>query len=217
MSSVITPYLPMLRQTQRRLMTDTMDVVRNGATIYQLVPCRATSNRLFAEPGDPQDANMRSMSEWGITYPIEYDLAVGDTVTVTTPTMTMSIILGEVVEGDTWITAGRAWGNRPKVATPRTTVILYRFNIDTEIWTELPPQQVNVVYDRNEPDTTPARFAPGGRSSYKGGWLIGDLTLNVRMDDRFTMEGIGAVITDVLPLQPQHREARFVMDMTGVE
>lgn len=216
MSSLITPYLPTLRDAQRRLMTDRMDVVRNGVAVYEAVPCRATSNRLFAEPADPKDANMRSMAEWGITYPVSYDLAVGDHLTIVTSLMTIEVIVGEVVEGDTWQVAGRAWGNRPKVATPQIAVTIFRFDYDSEIWQELPEQLVNLVYDRNQPRSTPVRFAPGGHASYQGGWLIGGPDFDVQIEDRFTIDDIGAVIVEVLPQQPQRCEARFVMDITGV-
>lgn len=214
--SIITPYLPTLRGIQSRLMTDAMDVARNGTMVYTEVPCRATSNRLFAEPADPHDANMRSMAEWGVTYPTSYDVQVGDHLTIATDLMTIAVIVGEVVQGDTWQTAGRAWGNRPKLATPQIAVVLYRYDVDADTWTALPSQDVNLVYNRNQPISTPSRFSPGGASSYQGGWIVGDLDLDVQVEDRFTIDGLGAIITEILPHQPQHCEARFVMDVTGV-
>jgi len=212
----IRSYLPALEMTHRQLMTDTMDVIRYGVTVATGIPCRATSNRLFAEPADPQDANMRSMSEWGVTYPIGVDVNVGDRLVITTPVLTMDIIVGEVVEGDTWQIASRARGNRPKEATPQISVVLLRYDMLTDIWSEQPAQLVNVVYDRNQPKSTPVRFVPSGQTSYQGGWLIGDQDFDVRVDDRFTIDDLAGIIVEVLPLQPQRTEARFVLDVSGV-
>lgn len=216
MTSPVTPYIPLLQAAQNRLMTDVADIYRNDLLVLADVKCRVTSNRLFAEPADPQDANMRSMAEWGVTFPSGTNVKVGDRLAVTTTTKDIDIIVGEVVEGDTWEIATRAWGNRPKVATPAFNIVLYRYDITLDDYVALAAQPVNLVYDRNQPKGTPTRFAPAGHATYQGGWLIGTTAFNVQIEDRFEISGIGGVIVEVLPLQPQRKEARFVLDITGV-
>lgn len=208
-------YLPIMETMHEALMTDRVSIYRNGVLVAANVQCRATSNRLFAEPADPTDANMRSMSEWGFTMPSDTDLCVGDHVISDPPFAHIDCIIGEVVQGDTWQIALRAWGNRPKLATPNISVVLYRYDIDLDDWVAQAAQSVQVVYDRNQPKETPIRYTPAAASSYQGGWLVGDMDFDVEVEDRFQIDNYGGIIVEILPTQPQHKEARFVIDVSG--
>lgn len=213
----INAMVPYMKRFQESLMTETCTVYRDGAIVLTNVSCRVFSDRLLADVGDPQDANMRSIASYGFTLPTNTDVRVGDRVVVNRASGTIvDIIVGEVVEGDTWEVAMRAWGNRPKLATPRIDIILWRWNGDIEDYVVLPAQKVNIVYDRNEAVEPTIRYSPAGQSSIRGGWLVGDLAFDVDVGDRFTTGGSGGTITEVLPHQPQRIEARFELDTSGL-
>lgn len=191
-------------------MTDSLSIYRDGSLIASDVRCRSHANRLFAEPADPYDANVRSMAEWGFTVPKGTDVRVGDRIVCTTQSQTLDLIVGEVVRADTWEVAVRIWANKPKTATERRWIVLVRGGV------ELPPQYVQVVFDRNELKYPPLRYSPAAEVRYKGGWLIGDLDFDVQTEDTFTLDGYAGVISHVLPAQPQRKEAFFMIDMSGV-
>jgi hypothetical protein len=206
----------MLRQAQLALMTETVRVIRNGVTVYASVPARITASRLFTEPGDPHDANLRSTREVGFTLPYTYDVHVGDVIEKTDGSL--STIAGEVLTDDTWKTALRVWATRPKLATPTVTITIYRYQpppIDD--WTNVGNYDVQVVFDRVAPFSSPLRYSPAGRSSYQGGTVVGGLSFAPMLDDRFTINGMACIITEVLPVQPQHVEAKFTVDVGGVD
>lgn len=211
---MVLSYVPMLRTVQEQLMTDRVRIVRVGDVIANNVPCRITAARLFAEPADPHDANLRSVSEWGFTLPSGTDIAVSDAIEKTDGSL--SAIVGEVVSGDTWETAVRVWATRPKSATPTVTVTLWRYQSGLDDFSQIGTYDVQVVFDRVSPRSTPIRYAPAGRSTYQGGTLIGDLDFTAEVDDRFTLDGLACVVTQVLPQQPQRIEAKFIMDEGGV-
>lgn len=212
---MVLSYVPALRRIQESLMTDRVRIVRRGVIVANNVPARITSSRLFAEPADPHDANLRSTSEWGFTLPVGTSVQVSDTIEKTDGSL--SAIIGEVIDKDTWETAVRVWATRPKSATPTTDVTLWRYQSGLDDWSQVGTFAVQVVFDRVAPVATPLRYAPAGRSSYQGGTLIGSiLSFTPEIDDRFTLGGHGCVITQVLPHQPQHVEAKFIMDEGGV-
>lgn len=216
---MVLPYLPSLRAVQTNLMTDRVQVVRDGDVVYEDVPARVVSSRLFSEPGDPHDANLRSTQEYGFTIPYTYTgVRVADVIEQldVDDNVILSVIAGEVLAGDTWSTAIRIWGTRPKLATPTTSVTLWRFDTGTDDYIEYETFDVQVVFDRVQPEETPLRYAPAGRSSYQGGVLVGDLTFTPAVDDRFALGAYGCIIDAVMPIQPQHIEAHFKMDMSGV-
>lgn len=208
-------FVPDLREFQESLMTNTLDTYRAGSIHLTDVPCRVTSNRLFAEPADPYDANVRSMAEWGFTVPHGTDVVVGDRIVCVSQGLTLDLNAGEVVAGDTWETAVRIWCNKPKTATPHVSIVLWRYNTGTDDFVALSAQDVQVVYDRNAPVETPLRYSPATRSSYKGGWLVGDPTFDVAAEDRFVLDGYHGIISQVLPEQPQRIEAAFILDVGG--
>jgi hypothetical protein len=205
--------IPALKAIQERQMTETLDIIRHGTTVATAVPCRLHSGRLFSEPGDPQDANMRATSEFGITVPLGTDVEIGDTIVARGGAL--RLIAGEVMKHDTWATAIRIWATRPKNTTPMTSVTLWRYNAAIDDWEIAGTWDVQVVYDRNQPQEPPVRFSPAASARLKGGWLIGDLTFAPKVGDRFTLEGYACVIREVYPLQPQHIEAKFSMDISG--
>jgi hypothetical protein len=202
-----------LTSIQEREFSETCTISRHGTVIATGVPCRIHSGRLFAEPGDPQDANMRATSEFGLTMPKTTDIAIGDTITARGGELIL--IAGEVMKHDTWATATRVWATRPKNTTPMVTITLWRYNPVIDDWETAGTHNVQVVYDRNQPQEPPVRFSPAASSRLKGGWLIGDLTFNPKVGDRFTLEGYACTIREVYPLQPQHIEAKFSMDISG--
>lgn len=206
-----------LRAMQERQMTDRCSVSRQGVLIQSDLPCRKHKDRLFSEPGDPQDANLRSTQEWGVTFFADTDVLVGDTVEFTTMNRTISIIAGEVLQGDTWELATRVWGTEPKVSTPEVTVTLWRYDPDDDDWGEVGDVTGNIVYDRNLPTEAPVRYSPAGQAMYKNGALIVplDATNQPATGDRFDLYGYAATVTMVLPGQPQHVEARFRLDISG--
>ncbi|MDQ3168366.1 MAG: hypothetical protein M3P94_06935 [Chloroflexota bacterium] len=198
-------------------MTETCTVYRNGILHLAFVRCRVFSDRLLADQPDPQDANMRSIASWGFTMPSNTDVRLGDRLVINRLSGTIiDVIVGEVVQGDTWEVAMRAWGNRPKIATPQLTLVLWRWNEAAQDFLSLPAQAINIVYDRNEAVEPTIRYSPAGQSSLKGGFLIGGLTFDVKTGDRFDTGGSGGVVTEVLPHQPQRIEARFVIDTSGL-
>lgn len=206
-------FTPYLRSIQESLMSERCRILRNGVEIATNVHCRKTSSRLFAEPPDPSDANMRSMQEWGWTVPLGTDVEIGDTVELMDGSL--STIAGEVMKDDTWASAIRIWATRPKTSTPHTSVTLWRFSDADEEWQEVDTFDVQIVWDRNRPTDTPLRYAPAARTTYKGGWIIGDADLDVRVSDRFSLDGKAAFVTDVAPFQPQRVEAKFQLDISG--
>lgn len=212
-----TDMLPALREMQASLMTDRCTLIRNGIPIETDIPCRVHKDRLFTEPGDPQDANLRSTQEWGITMPVATPALVGDTVIFSTTNRAISVIAGEVLQGDTWETATRIWGTEPKIPTPEVIVTLWRYDPDTDDWAEEGDVTGNIVYDRNAPEEAPVRYAPGGQAMYKNGTLIVALNADPspKTGDRFDLFGYAATVTMVLPGQPQHTEARFRLDISG--
>lgn len=210
---MVLQFVPRLRQVQRMLMTDTVDIFRGVTEVGHEIPCRVHTSRLFAEPADPSDANMRSMSEWGFTCPWDTDVQIGDQLIVGTR---IDSIAGEVLLDDTWKTAVRIWATRPKVATARTVVTFWRGNYDDDSMTQIGPFTVQIVYDRNKAIEPPIRYVPAGRAQYKTGWFVGGMELHaVQPEDRFMFEGFAGIVTEVLPGQPQHVEVRFVMDEGG--
>lgn len=209
--------LPGLREMQASLMTDRCTIYRGDVLVVMDVPCRVHKDRLFTEPGDPQDANLRSTQEWGITFPVDTDAIVSDVITFSIRNRDISVIAGEVLQGDTWEVATRVWGTEPKVPTPAVTVTLWRYDPDDDDWAEVGDVSGQVVYDRNSPEEAPVRYAPAGQAMYKNGTLIVplDATNLPRMGDRFSLYGISAAVTMVLPGQPQQLEARFRLDISG--
>lgn len=212
--SIIT-YLDRLRSLQESLMTDTCRIVRDGIEIADDVPCRLSAQRLFTEPGDPSDANMRSMLEWAWTLPWDQDVQPGDYVELTDGSL--STIIGEVLNKDTWKVATRCFGTRPKQATPNITIALYRYQSGADDWILHDTFEVRIVYDRNAADETPVRYSPASSSRLKAGWVIGDLSFDPEVGDRFTIGGQAAYIIEVLPEQPQRVEAKFELDLGGVQ
>jgi hypothetical protein len=208
---MVLPFLPLLRATQNRLMTQTVDIYRRGVQIGFNVPCRIHNNRLLAEPADPSDANMRSVMEWGFTMPIGTDCHVGDRLICGS----IDVIAGEALSTDTWATAVRVWATRPREVTAYMEMTFYRGNSVDASMIALGPYTVRLVYDRNQPAETPVRYTPAAHSQNKGGWFIGDLSFGVQPGDRFMLDGYGGVITEVLPKQPQHIEAKFIFDEGG--
>jgi hypothetical protein len=208
---MVLPYLPLLRATQNRLMTQTVDIYRRDVQIGFAVPCRIHNNRLLAEPADPSDANMRSVMEWGFTMPTGTDCHVGDRLVCGA----IDVIAGESLFTDTWATAVRVWATRPREVTEQMSILFKRPNADDATMLDVGPFTVRVVYNRNEPIEAPLRYSPAGRSVYKGGWFIGDQSFSVIPGDLFLLEGLNGVITEVLPKQPQHIEARFLIDEGG--
>lgn len=202
-----------LSSIQNRLMTDTCRVLRNGSVVTNAIACRVHKDRLFTEPADPQDANFRSTQEWGFTMPTGTDVRIGDEVQL--QAHSISAIIGEVLYHDTWQTALRVWGTEPKLATPTIPVVLWRYNPTLDDWEGMTAQNVQIIYDRNQPEESPVRYVPAGRAVYKHGALIGGLDFDVKIGDRFTIDGFSASITMLLPEQPQHIEARFRMDLSG--
>lgn len=207
------PFVAPLSALQNRLMTDTCRIVRNGSVLTSSVPCRVHKDRLFTEPADPQDANFRSMQEWGFTLPTGTDVRIGDEMRLLEHGI--SAVIGEVLPYDTWQIALRVWGTEPKLATPSIAVVLWRYSPSLDDWQALPSQEVQLIYDRNQPEESPVRYVPAGRAVYKNGALVGGLDFDVAIGDRFTVDGYAASITMVLPEQPQRIEARFRLDMSG--
>jgi hypothetical protein len=180
-------------------------------------PCRLHDGRLFAEPADPLDANIRSMHEFGFTFPVGTDVRTSDTIE--NADGTVSIIAGEDQSRDTWATAVRIWGNKPKTATPWVPIVLWRWNAIAEDYVALPEQVVQIVYSRNEPIETPLRYSPAARSVSRDLYLLGPVggPFDVQMGDTFTLDGGEAgVVLEVLSHQPQRIEARCQMDEGGV-
>lgn len=212
---MVLTYLPQLRALQAMLMTDRCSIWRQGVLLQMDHPCRVHKDRLFSETGDPQDANLRSMQEWGVTLPPDTDVMIGDVVVFPTFNRDISVIVGEVLQGDTWETATRAWGTEPKLATPEVTVTLWRYDPDVDDWLEADVITGNIVYDRNQPVEAPVRFSPAGQAMYKNGTFVVPLGTDIRVGDRFTLYDLAAVVTMVLPGQPQHIEARFSLDISG--
>jgi hypothetical protein len=206
-----------MRALQESLMTDRCTVSRHGVTIQADIPCRVHKDRLFSEPGDPQDANLRSTQEWGVTMPANTAVNVGDDVIFATFNRDISIIVGEVLQGDTWEIATRVWGTEPKVATPEVTVTLWRYDPNIDEWAEEGDVTGNIIYDRNQPEEAPVRYSPAGQAMYKNGALIVPLDSDPMptTGDRFDLLGYSAAVTMVLPAQPQHVEARFRLDISG--
>jgi hypothetical protein len=211
---MVVAYLPLLRAQQAKLMTETVRIVRGGVVLHNNVPARITQQRMFTEPGDPNDANLRSTQEYGVTIPYTYTgVRVSDIVERIDGSL--SIIVGEALTTDTWITAVRLWGTSPKTATPHVSVTLWRYQPNIDDYVAFGPYDVQVVLGRNQPAEVPARFSPAAQSASQGGTLIGGMGFAPEVDDRFTLEGRSCVIDYVLPIQPQRVEARFVMDVTG--
>lgn len=209
---MVVQFLPRLRAVQNRLMTDVVSIYRGGTLIAADVPCRIHNNRLLAEPADPSDANMRSVMEWGFTMPWGTDCRVGDRLVARDE---IDVIAGESLWTDTWGTAVRVWATKPREVTGYMDMTFYRANSLNESVQTIGPFRVRLVYDRNQPVESPVRYTPGGHSLYKGGWFIGDMTFAVVTGDRFIYEGWGGVVTEVLPMQPQHIEAKFIFDEGG--
>lgn len=208
---MVLPLVPRLRAVQTMLMTETVAIYRAGTLVASAIPCRKHNNRLLAEPADPSDANMRSVMEWGFTMPWGTDCQVGDQLI----SGEIDIIVGESLRTDTWGTAVRAWGTRPREVTEFFMLTFYRGNSSDETLSALGPFKIRLVYDRNRPAEAPVRYTPGAHSQYKGGWFIGDLSFAVQPGDRFMLDGYGGFINEVLPRQPQHIEARFTFDEGG--
>lgn len=208
-------FTPMLKSIQEATMTDRCKITREGVVVLSDIKCRVTNSRLFTEPGDPQDANMRSTREWGWTLPIGTDVRVADEISKMDGSL--ACIIGEVISGDTWQVATRAWGTIPKTATPHVTITLVRLDEGgTDDWVEIGSYDVQVVWDRFAPKDTPLRYAPAAHAEYKGGWVIGNMDFPARIADRFMLDGRAGVITHVAALQPQRIEAKFELDISGV-
>lgn len=216
---MVLPFVARGRALQERLMTDRCRVQRDtGADVVVVaddIPCRIHKDRLYSEPGDPQDANFRSTQEWGFTLPVGVDVAIADYMEC--PDKGVSVIVGEVLHKYTWQMATRVWGTEPKVSTPTAIVPFSRYDPVLDDWDVLGDLAVQVVYDRNQPSSTPVRFVPGGRAVYKGGAFIvaKDAAFMPRQGDRFTLDGLGGHVEYVLPEQPQHVEVRFQIDISG--
>ena len=210
---MVLPFVPGLRRVQEMLMTESAAIYRHGVLVSPAVPCRIHVSRLFAESADPSDANMRSMSEWGFTMPWNTNVEIGDQLL----SGVIDCVAGEVLQHDTWKTAVRVWATRPKLATPQTTLTFYRpNNVDNNL-ALVGTFTVQVVFDRNKPVEPPIRYVPGGRAFWKGGWFVGEMELAVLLpEDRFVLDGMAGVVVEILPIQPQHMEVRFLIDEGGV-
>lgn len=213
----IQPNLTVMRLVQQELMTETATLIRNGLSQGSF-NFRVGSERMFTEPSDPQDANTRSATQWGFTFAWNADVQVGDVLVFSSPSQ--HTVIGEVLDHNTWQIATRAFGMKPKFATPVIAVSFFRYNSTTESHTDtVAPQSVRVVYDHVAPAETPIRYSPAGRSQYQGGRLIKedswDVGFDVQVGDQFFLYGQPAVITEVLGGQPLATEARFDVNISG--
>lgn len=211
---MVMPYLDILRSAHQSLLTDSCTIWREGVQVGGVIPCRIHSSRLLTETPDPTDANTRSLSEWGWTLPHGTDVEIGDEIR--SGDGELITIAGEVLHTmDTWGLAVRVWSSRPKDAVALTTITIKRFNETTETWSTFGTFDVRIHYDRNLPTETPVRFSPAGTSLYKSGVVAGDMTFDVRPGDRFKHNNMPYVIEFRLPDQPQRKEARFEVDVSG--
>jgi hypothetical protein len=211
---VVVPYLSVLRAAHSALLTDSCTIYRNGVQVGGIIPCRIHSSRLLTETPDPTDANTRSLSEWGWTLPMGTNVQIGDEIRKADGTL--NTIVGEVLHSqDTWGLAVRVWSSKPKDAVALTAITVKRFNETTETWSTLGTFNVRIHYDRNLPTETPVRFSPAGTTLYKSGVVAGDMTFDVQPGDRFKHNGLAYVIDFRLPDQPQRKEARFEVDVSG--
>jgi hypothetical protein len=205
------PDVTLLRQVQTDLLTESGTLLR-GATNLGTILLRVGAERTFTSPADPQDANLRSIVEWGYTFKWNSDVRVGDTLLFGVPVH--RTVIGEVMDDSTWQLAVRAYGARPKYATPTVSIILWRWNATSQDFSsQQAPQSVKVVYDNVQPDQAPLRYTPAGRSLIQTGRLIAEdpqnAPFNVQVGDRFDLFGYPAVVTSVLGGQPLTTEARF--------
>lgn len=221
-----------MRSMQRSIMEDTVSVFRgefgDEVMVSGGIPCRIDANRLFAEPADPYDANVRSLSEWTLTVPNGNDVRMADIIRVDRPLngeksdlISIVAIVGELVEGQTHQIVEKFFCTRPKSATPTITLVLWRRDFETDDFTDLPPQTFQLVFKRVDPMDVPLRYLQGGHSSYQGATLIGTLESDIKAGDRFsyvdpnTGDEFSGNVLNVLPVQPQRIEARVVMDLVG--
>lgn len=236
---MVFPPMPMkmLKTIQESMMGDTVAIYRgefgDEYLVSEGIPCRIDANRLFAEPADPYDANVRSLSEWTLITPSGTDIKISDIVRVDrpmgSPIISIVAIVGELVEGHTHQLAQKFFCTRPKSAVPNITLILEREIItyddstdeETSEWIPLDPQEFQLVFKRVDPEDTPLRYMEGGRSSYQGATLVGPLGTDIRNGDRFsyidpnTDKSYSGTVLSVLPIQPQRIEARVLIDVFG--
>jgi hypothetical protein len=211
--------LPLLRATQEALMIDTCQVTRLGVLVAwprtgaTSVPCRLGEERTFAEPADPYDANIRSLSEWALTLP--WDMVVVESDKLSVPAKALELIAGDTNQPQTDLIALRVYATKPKAAVQWVSLTLYRDTDKDGIWSPIPLQTVQVFFDRVEPLEVPLRYSPAARTRYQGGRFAKEPPFNVLKDDSFKLNGFSGVITDVLPNQPQRIEARFRLDLGG--
>lgn len=207
-------------------MTDSCLVLRGGSYVTwprmstTIVPCRIGDERTFAEPSDPQDANTRAQSEWAITMPWDFPLEVGDAcnITLIETGALVNTIVGETNAPQTWITAMRGYGTKPKSSVAVSLITFKRdADNDGEYELTLGSYDVQVVFERTDPQEIPLRYAEAGRSSYVPVRItILEPDANVMTDDIFLLDGHYGVVRSVVPGQPQQTELRAFVDFGGI-
>lgn len=221
------PNVGALRTVQEGLMEDTCVITRLGTPLVWsrtgdvVIPCRVGEERTLAVPGDPEDANVRSLSEWTMTMPwdVRPEMADVATATISRTGETVEGVVGENNNPQTWLICARVYITKQKTAVQSVMLTFKRDdNFDGVFETTLGPYAVKVLFDRVEPFETPLRYAPSARASYKPARLIFENQPNVpvEVDDIFTYNGFFGTISAVVPGQVQRTEAHAWIDFSGV-
>jgi hypothetical protein len=209
------PTLERHRAHHAAKLTDTCALFVQGVAAGSL-PFRVGSRRTPTQPGDPQDIR-EGVVEWGFTFLWDAVVEPSDRIEWTDEAgNNLEAVIGEAERGNTWQVGLRCWGSEPKESSPWVSVVFWRYDPDTDDWTdERPAQVVQYRYEQRLPETVPVRFAPSTRTLDVLGKFVKREPFDVVQGDRFTMFGRAGVVDRVVPGQPQHREAHWRLDVGG--
>lgn len=189
---------------------DLCEIRRNdgyGWKVVGSVRCNIHHRITPAIPADPTDASAANAEFVEIHHAESIPSRIGDRVLARGNRWT----IGGGNFDETYSSYRRAMAARPIAATPRTWLVLRRWNSALEQFEPLPPQLVQVAWSKNQPDRL------GGVAVRQFGWIFAPeeatADLDVQQGDTFYYGGREGLVTWVPPDPTERREAIFQMNI----
>lgn len=157
-------------------------------------------------PGDPTDATAAQAEFVEVHLPLDSPVRIGDRYIQDV----RSWVIGLTNKTDSFGTYVRTYASRPTAATPYVLITLRRYNRNTNSWSLIPVQTVQMAWSRNQPDRLM------GVAVRQYGFIFAPENmpdLDIQQGDTFFYGGNNGTITWVTPDPGLRREAVFSMNI----